>query len=513
MASGTDERGWRDGTDARTRMLFANVGRKRDSSDVALTVMYAHDRAFLAGSLPESWVAVDPRANFTGGDFFEPNLLHLALRGERSLPVGTVRGNVFFRRNNIEQFNVNVDAPSTRALIANRSGGGAAEWSAPMHLAGRDLAMTVGAEYARNDVGYHTFAEPAASQVIPPDCGQTSGLCEHARVPEDDASLYAQGLLTISPKLAFTAAARADYVRIPFRDLLDPENDGTSVFRRISPRIGATFRLDASTSGYASASTGFRAPAALELACADENAPCSLPSALGDDPPLAPVTVRTYEAGLDRDLTHDARIGISAYRTDVRNEIVFVASTLTAGFFQNIPRTRREGVEVTGDAALPAGFRATGSYNYLDATYQSTVALASELDDNVARPGDRFPLSPAHQATLSIENTHAFRASVLGVHLSLKAMSGQYLRGDDANRERPLPGYATTDASASWQTSLLALRVYVTNLFDRTYNSFGTFGENPSGPIGGPAPEQPVLERFLTPGYPRTLTVSVSVHR
>ena len=512
MASGTDERGWRDATDARTRMIFANAGRKRDSSDVAVTAMYAHDRVFLAGSLPESWLSVDPRANYTGGDFFEPDLLHLALRGTRSFPAGTLRGNVFFRRNNIEQLNVNVDAPTTRALIANRSGGATAEWSAPSHLAGYDLAMTVGAEYSRNDVGYRTYAEPASLQSIPSDCDQSSGLCEHARVPEDDASLYAQGLLNVSPKVALTAAARGDYVRIPFRDLLDPGNDGTSVFRRVSPRISATFRFDPRTSGYASVSAGFRAPAALELACADENAPCSLPSALGDDPPLAPVTVRTYEVGVDRYVTRDARIGISAYRTDVHDDILFVASTLTAGFFRNIPRTRREGIELTGEAALPAGFRARASYNYLDATYQSTVALASELKGNVATPGDRFPLSPTHQTTMSIGNTHAFRSSVLGLHLSLKAVSSQFLRGDDANRERPLPGYATTGAWASWQTAQASLKLYVTNLFNRTYESFGVFGRNPSGPIGEPIPEQPVLERFLTPGYPRTMTLSVSIH-
>lgn len=514
MGNASDEAGWRNDTGASTRMLFANFGRKRRGSDVVLSVMYAHDRALLAGSLPESWLRVNPSANFTGGDFFEPDLLHLALRGNHDLPLGTLRGNVFFRRNNIDQFNVNIDAPSTRALIGNRSGGAALEWSLPVHLWSRVAALTLGSEYSRNNVDYHTFAERAPdANELPPDCDQISGLCEHARVPEDDAALYAQAELKVSRAMSLVAAARADYVHIPFRDLLDPQNDGTSTFRQISPRLGLTYNLTARTKAYVSAGSGFRAPAALELACADENAPCSLPSALGDDPPLRPVTVRTYETGLNQEFAHAARLGVSVYRTEVQDEIVFVASTLSAGFFQNVSRTRRQGVEVTGEVGLPAGFRMNASYSYLDATYQSTVALASALDGNVARPGDRFPLAPANQGRLSIGNAHAFHSSVLEAHVSVNALSSQFLRGDDANREAPLPAYATADAWVRWEQPRFSVNAHVTNLFDRKYNSFGTFSENPAGPIGGPVPAEASLERFLTPGYPRALTVSLSVHR
>lgn len=514
MGNASNEIGWRDDTGASMRMLFANLGRKRDRSDMVLSVMYAHDRALLAGSLPESWRRVNPTANYTGGDFFEPDLLHVAMRGRRDLSLGTLRGNVFFRRNNIDQFNVNVDAPSTRARIGNRSGGAALEWSLPVRLGSRVAALTIGSEYSRNNVNYHTFAERTQDvDELPSDCDQISGLCEHARVPEDDAALYAQADLKVSHAVSLVAAARADYVRIPFRDLLDPQNNGTSTFRQISPRLGLTYDMTQRTRAYVSAGSGFRAPAALELACADENAPCSLPSALGEDPPLRPVIVRTYEVGVDQEFAQDVRIGVSAYRTEVQDEIVFVASTLSAGYFQNVSRTRRQGVEVTGDVGLPAGFRMSASYSYLDATYQSTVALASALDGNVARPGDRFPLAPANQGKLGIGNVHAFHSSMLEAHVSVNAVSSQFLRGDDANREAPLPAYATADAWVRWQRSRFSVNAHVANLFDRKYDSFGTFSENPDGPIGGPAPTEAPLERFLTPGYPRSLTVSLSLHR
>src|SRR5919108_1235342 len=145
MARGSDEDGYRDDTPARTRMVFANIGRKRDSSDLALTVLYAHDRIKQAGSLPESWLSVDRRGEQNRGGFFAPDLLHVALRGERSLLGGTLRGNLFGRRNNTEQFNVNVDEPNTRAFIDSRSFGGTAEWSLPTRLGALPLGLTVGA--------------------------------------------------------------------------------------------------------------------------------------------------------------------------------------------------------------------------------------------------------------------------------------------------------------------------------------------------------------------------------
>src|SRR5439155_26106416 len=78
----------------------------------------------------------------------------------------------------------------------------------------------------------------------------------------------------------------------------------------------------------------------------DPTAACPLPFALGPDPALRPVVATTYELGwqLRRTAT-----GLSAsadvYRTDVRDDIFFVAPTATTGYFQNIAATRRAGVE------------------------------------------------------------------------------------------------------------------------------------------------------------------------
>jgi len=257
-------------------------------------------------------------------------------------------------------------------------------------------------------------------------------------------------------------------------------------------------------------STGFRAPAALELACADVTAPCPLPFALGDDPPLDPVTVVDYQGGIDWDFASGSTIDISTYRTNVRNDIVFVASKTTAGYFQNIPHTRRQGVEISGTLALPAGFRTFGSYSYLDATYQSTVQLASAIPNAApTEPGDRFPLSPAHRGTAGVGYTRVFPSMVFDGALSMRAVSSQFLRGDEANDHAPLPGYAVADLRLSLDARHYGVTARVSNLFNSRYDTFGIFADNPEGPLAGPPLPQP--ERWLTPGYPFAITLSLTV--
>jgi hypothetical protein len=51
----------------------------------------------------------------------------------------------------------------------------------------------------------------------------------------------------------------------------------------------------------------------------------------------------------------------------------------------------------------------------------------------------------------------------------------------------------------------------VTNLFDRRYLSFGTFAPNARAPGGGDLAGGERVERFVTPGYPRAVTVSLAV--
>ena len=151
------------------------------------------------------------------------------------------------------------------------------------------------------------------------------------------------------------------------------------------------------------------------------------------------------------------------------------------------------------------------------------MLLASEIPEpDSAHAGDRFPLSPRHRGTAGLEATRTVGQSLIEGALTVQAVSSQYMRGNDANADMinvsedgpaelvsgRVPGYAVASLRFRYERPHFGISAFVTNLFDREYETFGIFGENPAGPIGGPCPSEPRIERFLNPGYPRTLTVS-----
>jgi outer membrane receptor protein involved in Fe transport len=514
LARASSGGGYQARSSATARQLFTTIGHRAGGSDLALSVLYANDRIYEAGSLPESWLAVDRRANYSVGDFFSPELLHVALRGNDSLGRAELRGNLFARSMRAEQFNANAGAPNTRAFVGNASLGGALESSISTSLARLPLLITIGGEATHSRVRYRVLDEPSASAPdIPGDCDAATGECENARVNGDDAGLYVQGALQLTPRTTLIASARGDWVRIPFRDLRAPDDDGTNTFWRVSPRVGLTYTASDALTLYGSFGSGFRAPAALELACASPTAPCPLPFSLGADPPLRPVGAWNTELGASVTPLASTHLHASVFRTTVRDEIVFVSSQTTAGYFQNVARTERDGAELSADYAAPGNTTLSASYAYLRAEYRTPATLESALDNNDVTPGDRFPLTPAHVASAQIAHVHALRSMVLTGVLAARGVSSQFLRGDEANRMSPIPGYGVLDARLSLESTHLAVEAHMGNVLNHRYVVYGAYAENGKGAIGSMAPTEPVVERFLTPALPRNLTVSVTLRR
>jgi iron complex outermembrane receptor protein len=287
-----------------------------------------------------------------------------------------------------------------------------------------------------------------------------------------------------------------------------------SVFARLSPRIGIGLALHRDASIYGSVGRSFRAPAVIELACADSSQPCPLPFALGDDPPLAPVIATTREIG-GRWLRGPVVATVAAYRTDVRDDIFLfpyrdqaepVGSTID-GYFANVRRTRRDGIEVGVQAVIRRSHDVYASYASTRATFQTGgVEIFSVREasggSNEVEPGDRLPLVPAQ--TLAAGGTLALRGG-FSVGLDAQYVGERWLRGDEANEEPPLPAYATTRLRLSYDARNWEGRLIVANLLDHAHATFGTFNINQGAGS--------VLERFLTPGEPRSVAVTVRWHQ
>lgn len=508
--------GWRDVTGARLAQLFAKLGYRDGTTDAWISYSFAADSIEQAGSLPTSWLngsvpaafagVDDPRTiNFTGGDFFSPLLHFVTASYARQLTPRLVgQAQAFYRSNEIEQFNVNISEANSRGLSDLWSAGITTQLSYQLR---QELLLLGGLEYERDDVDARIFAEP---NVAAPD----SGLTTHVTTEQDEIGAFAQLSWTPRERLLVMGSLRYDQIRIPFRDLLDPANDGTNTFRQLTWSGGANYALSDLVNVYAGYGRGFRAPVILELACADPEDPCPLPFELGADPPLDPVTTDTWQAGLR--LVRDPlfSVELSGYWSEVRDDIFNVTTgATTRGFFRNLERTRRQGLDLEARFRPDPRVTVHGDLSYTRATFQTTATLfapfldedggepGAELDPPIVEPGDRFPLIPDLRATLGLTyGDGPWRLGLEGEYLG-----GQWLRGDEDNSDEDARIDPRVLVNAHFERVIGPVDLYarVENVLDSSYETFGVIASNPRGP------GEPRVEPFFTPGFPRRVFAGV----
>ncbi|MDP9347887.1 MAG: TonB-dependent receptor [Gemmatimonadota bacterium] len=493
------ERGWRRLTSAERYNLLVNVGKLGEDRGIQLQALAARSDAQTAGSLPWSVYATRPDSNLSAGDFEDLSQLHLAASGYTRLGAGRGAIRAYFRGHDAERFNVNqINDPDVRSFSKNRTLGASAEWSLVSPTRDGTLAVRLGAGGSLNEVEIRIYAERIAP-----------GLTTHVRSPIRDLGAYSTAEYVVGG-VTLSGGLRFDAVQVPFRNVLNSERDTTSIFVRLSPRAGLRVQAGGGASVYASVGQSFRAPAVIELACADPHRPCPLPFALGDDPPLDPVIATTYEVGAQWSRGPTV-LGASVYRTGARDDIFLFpyeeegepeGSTID-GYFANIERTCREGAELDSHFVLPGGHSIYLNYAFTRATFQvDGIELFSIREEagggNEIERGDRLPLVPDHTVRAGAA---FFLPRGLQFGVDGRYTGRQWLRGDEANEEEPLKGYLVTSLRLGYEAGGWGVSATMSNLFNSRHATFGTFNLNQGA--------DNALERFLTPGEPRTVRLTV----
>jgi len=273
------------------------------------------------------------------------------------------------------------------------------------------------------------------------------------------------------------------------------------VLQRFNPAAGMTFHASTFFNLYFNYSEGSRAPTAIELGCADPASPCKLPNALAGDPPLNQVLTRTFEAGVRSGGEPNFSWTAGYFRAENRHDLLFVASEQTGfGYFKNIKKTRRHGVEFDASARLGRVQVGVG-YTLLDATFRSeeTVNGASNSTNEKAeaglyglegaikiKSGDRIPLVPRSSFKIHSDVPLTRR---LVLQVGVVGISQSYARGNENNRHVAdgtyylgpgySPGYTVINAGARYQIHARGqLYVQLDNIFDRRYYSGAQLGPN-----------------------------------
>jgi len=347
------------------------------------------------------------------------------------------------------------------------------------------------------------------------------------------ASVFATDTLSLTQSLHLTLSGRYNRTTVHNRDRVLPGGgpgslDGDHRFSRFNPAIGLTWGTTRTLNAYAGYNEGSRTPTAVELGCADPENPCKLPNAMAGDPPLRQVVTKTWEAGL-RGTVQGVRWNAGVFKADNVDDILFVADNAAGfGYFRNVGKTRRQGVELGLDGKTGA-IDFSASYTWLDATFRSPELLNAQAnssaddDGNIAvRPGERMPLIPRHVFKGRVE----WRVTpAWSVEAGVQAVSGSNARGNENGGHQPdgtyflgsgrSGGYAVFDLGATWDiTPRLRFFAQVNNLFDRRYASAaqlnatgltaeGNFIARPFSSAGDNS--SVVASTFYAPGAPRTI--------
>jgi outer membrane receptor protein involved in Fe transport len=390
---------------------------------------------------------------------------------------------------------------------------------------GRKNQLTLG---ATGDVASARFTQTSQDAEFTPD-RDAVGIDDFTLETDADTrtryfGAYVADTFNVSSLWTLTASGRYNYARIRIADRTGdaPLLNGESSFSRFNPAVGVNFNPTQNLTAYASYNEGVRAPTAIELTCADPDAPCKLPNDFLADPPLHAVVSKTVEVGARGLVGNILQWSAAVYRTRLENDIEFIsagAGATNAGYFANIGNTRRQGVELGIQTHLKPVSLAV-RYTFLDATFQSSFEQSSPANSSADAdgaiqvvPGDRIPANPRHIVKVRADWEVTPRL-LIGANLLVSA--GSYARGDENNQDvnGQLPGYTLLNLDGRWLVSRrFEIFARVNNVFDRRYANFGVVGENfftgPGRTFGPAVGEDPVAEQFRGPGAPRGAWVGV----
>ncbi len=213
---------------------------------------------------------------------------------------------------------------------------------------------------------------------------------------------------------------------------------------------------------------GFKAPTLYQLLSIYGNAS------------LNPETARSYDVGVEQRLIGDRlAAGITYFRRDTTNQIDFISCTgvttgictnRSQGTYDNIARTRAEGVEATLLLKPAPNFDVKAQYSYTDSKNRSPGADF----------GLRLSRRPQDTASVSADYCFPFR---LSIGATATIVGDSY---DDVSNTTRLNGYALIDLRAAYEIRK-GLEIYgrVENVGDQRYETISQYGTYRRAAYGG----------------------------
>ena len=553
-ASAFREDGWRVQSSSDVRQFFAKLGWQDGTTDIDFSITHAESDLSGNGLLPQSMVRDDPKQAYTLADHTRNRMTLYSLNATRWLAGNLLwSGTAYYRESqkNTSNGDLNEVSDPRYGVIAyddgdpNASSVNRTRTSQRGYGFSTQAALTSGERPGPSNLvivggGYdHSASDFRQSYQLGGFDSERSATPTGTETEivnldgaSSTASLFVMDTYSPGPRWHLTGSARYNVTRVRTVDGLSPPlpppaaglgNDLT--FSKLNPAVGASYTPEGAPGFYAGFSQGNRPPSPVELGCSDPNSPCHLPNAMASDPPLKQVVSRTIEAGARARTASGLRWNATLFRTVNYDDILFVSSSASSGFFTNFGKTRRQGLEAALERSQEK-FSWALNYTLIDATYQSSAVLFSQANSSAdangdiqVSPGNRMPGIPRHHLNASATYDLTDRTTV---GAGAVAVSRQFARGNDNNRHEPdganflgpgeIAGYTIFNVNLDYKIDR-GLRAFakLSNVFDQRYATAGALRQNffPGGNLAAPGAQ--VNETFYAPGAPRALWVGIQL--
>lgn len=583
----TTENGWRKYSPSHVNQLFGKTGWQNDSTKLDLTYIGADNNLIGNGLTPEHLLSGDRDQIHTRPDFTNNYSHFLALNGSHFFNEKTMfSGNVYYKKSNRATLNGDgyeaefeddfpgypgitcnpgeecelIGSVLNRTKTSQDTYGVTGQFTFDQDLMGKENQFVIGAGYDYSLIRFKQSEQvniseeseaiddgfipgfPGSEEVFDPTRAptfegdgvlpvrQTTGLTGK----QYTARLFANNTLSLTDQWHLNTGASWNFTRIDNTDTLRGGRSATNPhsltardsYTRLNPTIGLTHTPTKELTLYTSYSESSRAPTAIELGCSNPEAPCLLPAALADDPPLNQVVAKTYEFGGRGKLTDNVNWNAGIYHAVNHDDIQFIAAgnvQAGAGYFKNVGRTKRQGIDFGLNGNVDR-FNWGASYSFVDATYDSDIDFVNGSNSTgvatdgvyTAKSGDRIPVIPQHQ--LKLRGQFAVTPS-WNIGTNIVGYSSQYVLGNENNNHRAndaacnsgddcaagkgkLSGYFVVNLDTQYNFGNgWKMFAKATNIFDREYNLSGRLAESLFNSAGLFGEESKVLS--LLPGAPR----------
>jgi outer membrane receptor protein involved in Fe transport len=562
-ATSFNENGWRDESKGQLQNIFVKMGRSQEDSNWDVSFLYGNSKLVGNGLTPstnyggEGEEAADPvdglyelsrKAVYSHPDETQNNTSLLTFNLQRVLDANTELAATAYVRSGKQKrlggdvewdgdwaaYNANnATGKADSEGVLNRSNTSQTSYGVSVNMTKLLDAhqITTGASLDMSRSSYGATSQDTC------EISSTRGISDCAATEDDTAGVkggatafgvYVADTFKVNQATHLTAAARYNQSVVDNTITRYVDSSGNTIpaqelakekftYRRLNPSFGLTHQLSSNLTVFGNWAQSNRAPTVIELGCADPEYPCMLPTGLQADPFLKQVVAQTIEGGLRWKNSQDYNLAVSLYRTDNKDDILFLASDQTGmGYFSNFDKTRHEGVDISASKTWGT-VRMNTSYSYLKATYEAEADLQAGDREMAITPGMRLPGLPLHTLKLNLEWQATPQLSLgAGVHYNSSLPTqgnedGKVGDDNDAVADASIKGHTLLNLKANYQLQKgLSLFGKINNVLDTRYETYGMIGDNNFNLDGSQIDNGlNTVAKFVAPGAPRSYMVGL----